>query len=154
LGVLATSNKLEDRVEGHYGDARPAIEIEGPNALDYPVDDRLGPIVTVVEGIAEQRSIGIQQSIIDSPRVDANRIEMSQATCGTNTVKDSPVETQHVPTDMTADRNRSVPEPVDLSELEVLLTELGDEYSSIRGAEVHGYDACCPAACCGLCSIN
>jgi hypothetical protein len=43
---------------------------------------------------------------------------------------------------------------VDLSELEVLLTELGDEYSSIRGAEVHGYDACCPAACCGLCSIN
>jgi len=26
---------------------------------------------------------------------------MSQATCGTNTVKDSPVETQHVPTDMT-----------------------------------------------------
>jgi hypothetical protein len=41
---------------------------------------------------------------------------------------------------------------VDLSEFEVLLTELGDEYTSTRGAEIDSDDACCPKGRCGLCS--
>jgi hypothetical protein len=77
---------------------------------------------------------------------------VSHAACGTDTVENSAVETQHVPVDMAAGPDGSVPEPVDLSEFEVLLTHFGDEYTSVRRTEIDGDDARDLEGRCSLCS--
>jgi hypothetical protein len=53
---------------------------------------------------------------------------------------------------MAAGPDGSVPEPVDLSEFEVLLTHFGDEYTSVRGTEIDGDDARDLEGRCSLCS--
>jgi hypothetical protein len=52
--------------------------------------------------------------------------------------------------DMAADPYGSVPEAVDLSELETFLTELSDEHASARSAEIDSDDACRPGGRYGL----
>ena len=76
----------------------------------------------------------------------------SLVTCGTDTVENSAIEAKHIPVDMATGPCGSVPEPVDLREFEVLLTELGDEYTSVRGAEIDGDDARDLEGRCSLCS--
>jgi hypothetical protein len=51
-------------------------------------------------------------------------------------VENSTMEAQHIPVDMAAGPGASVPEPVDLGELEVFVTELDDEYASAGGTEI------------------
>ena len=151
-GVVATSDKLEDRVEGHDCYARPAIKLKGSDALHDGVDDGAGPVVTVVDRIAEQCPIGVEQAVVDPPGVDPDRVQASHATCGADTVENSTIKAEHIPMDMAAGPDGSVPEPVDLSELEMFLTELGDEHTSARGAEIDSDDACRPRGRYGLCS--
>jgi hypothetical protein len=59
-------------------------------------------------------------------------------------VENSTMEAQHIPVDMAAGPGASVPEPVDLGELEVFVTELDDEYASAGGTEIDRDDTYSP----------
>jgi hypothetical protein len=73
-----------------------------------------------------------------------------RATCRTDTVENSAIEAKHIPVDMSACPDGSIPEPVDLNKFEMLLGEPGDEDAPVRSAEIDRDDACRPGGRCGL----
>ena len=89
-----------------------------------------------MDRIAEKRPIGVEQAIVDTPGIDPDRVDVSRATSHADAVENATVEAEHIPVDMSACPDGSIPEPVDLMEFEMILREPGDEDTPARRAEI------------------
>ncbi len=70
--------ELEKRINRHELDARAPVQHLARNACEDLLHHAIGAVVAILERLAEQKTAGVHQAIIDGPGIDADAIQGSR----------------------------------------------------------------------------
>ncbi len=139
LGRACTRDDLVQGVERQQLDAGTSVEVGHWDLPQDELDDAVGATVPVVDRVAEESPVAIEEPEVDTPAVDAHRVELAGVPPGfSQTIEDGPVERQGVPVQHAADGYGPVPEPCQLLEMELLVAKHAEDHSAARSAEIDG----------------
>lgn len=75
LGSVAGGRELVERVEGGVLDAGRPVEVLGRDRGPHLLRDSFGAAVAVVDGVAEEGPVGVEQPVVHRPAVDAQGVD-------------------------------------------------------------------------------
>ena len=139
LGRAPAGGELEDGVELQVLEAADPVQLLRRDDGVHGRDRGGVPGVPVVQRVAEQRAVGVEQAVVDRPAVDADPVEPAGVPArGAQPVEDAGVEPQHVPVQGSAGAHRPVREPVRLLQVEPVRADPRDHDPAAGGAQVDG----------------
>src|SRR5439155_2128076 len=95
---LLMSVELEERIERQHLDAGALIEHPTGNAREDLLQRAVGAVVTILERLSEQETLGIHQTVIDPPGIDADAVKRSGTLmCFTQSSQGFVPQTQDIP---------------------------------------------------------
>ncbi len=84
-----------------------------------------------MDRVAQKSTVAIEESEVDTPTVDTNRVEPSDAPpSSSQTVEDGAVERQSVPVQHAVDSYGPIPEPRQLLQMELLVPHYSQDHSA------------------------
>lgn len=129
--------QLEDRVERQMLQPADAVQL-------LPVaagQDLLGSggvaAVAVVERQPEERPVGIQETVVHGPGVDAHRRHGAIASRRTQSVQHALVQGEYVPAEAVGESYRRVGEAVRLGQHQFVRADPSGDHPAAGGAQVH-----------------
>ncbi len=128
--------ELEDRVERHVLKAGDPVQLTGREAAPDGLDGGGAARVAVVERVAEERAVGVEEPVVDGPAVDADGGEVPASGGLAEAVQNALVQAEGVPVQPVRELDGSVVEAVGLGEVEAVTADAADEHPSAGGAEV------------------
>src|SRR5438270_1955281 len=128
---------MEQSVNWHELDARAPVEYIARNAREGLLHHAICAVVAILERLAKQKTIGIHQAVIDSPRIDAYAVEGSRrlsrfAQSGEYLVP----QAQHIPEAMPMQRHRAVRKAMHLFQAQLLPIEARQDDAPALGAQI------------------
>ncbi len=136
--------ELEKCINRHELDARAPVQHLARNAREDLLHHAIGAVVAILERLAEQKTAGIHQAVIDSPRIDANAVQGSRelprfAQPGEYLVP----QAQHIPEAMAVQRHRAVRKAMYLFQAETLPIEARQDDAPALGAQIDRCNSAC-----------
>src|SRR5204863_954860 len=132
--------ELEDRVDRHQLDAGSVVELAGGDSRERRLHSALAACIAVVYRVAEQSPVAVAEREVDSPRVDADRVDAVSclARREPEPVEDAVVEPEDVPVERSVRAHRDVREAVQLGDREPLAVEDTERDATTLRSQVHG----------------
>ncbi|ROR46465.1 hypothetical protein EDD39_4736 [Kitasatospora cineracea] len=128
--------ELEERVERQVLEAGDAVEVAGGDAAPDVFDGGGAARVAVVEGVVDEGAVGVEESVVDGPAVDADGGDLPAGGGFAQSVEDALVQAEGVPVQAVGELGGGVVEAVGLGELQAVAADAADDDPSAGGAEV------------------
>src|SRR5699024_5779003 len=147
LGVPGGRHQLEQGVERLYLQPVDLVQLFGGQVAEDLLGDSVGACITVVDLVAQQISVVVQQPVVHGPGIDAHRRKSTVFLgCSTQTGHRTGVQGQYVPvlcaTVAAAQCTRAVVTPYVLLGVKFSVTDLACNEPSAGDTEVDGCMRC------------
>lgn len=128
--------ELEDGVERQMLQSAHAVQLLCPDLGHHLVGSPDVAAVPVVERHPEQCPVGVQESVVHGPCIDADRGDGTAARRHPETVQHALVQGEHVPPEPVGQPDRGVGEAVRLGQHQLVGTDPAGDHPAAGGTEV------------------
>ena len=132
--------QLEERIEVHELDACEAVHfVAALHVVEIVVDGLESMRVAIGERIAHDGAIATNAHEVNSPRVDADALDVDSPMCGQFQSADNLViEGEDVPIEVATHLNQRITEPRQFLHVQLSVCQCANDGSATRGSQVNG----------------
>ncbi|SCF93648.1 hypothetical protein GA0115255_111834 [Streptomyces sp. Ncost-T6T-2b] len=135
LRCFLRCHELVERVERGVLDSGRPVESVGRDRGPHPLRDAFGAPVPVVDGVAEEGSVGGEEPVVHRPAVDADGVDRARRA---QPVEHAPVQAEDVPAQAFGQVHGPVGEAVGLGEVQGVRADAAGHDPPAGRAEVDG----------------